>query len=551
MFRSKFAEDVFNHKYKHTGAETWEKLTSALVEDVCNGLLTEDEKSELKRLSREMKFVFAGRFLYYSARPIHAWNNCVLVSAIEDTREDWADMSWKSERALMSGAGVGIHYGRYREEGRLLKRSGGYASGPIAKMKMINEIGRFVIQGGSRRSALWAGLNDDHPDIHKFIKAKDWHHMPVAGTNKTVADLKQADFNYPAPLDMTNISCTFGQRWLDHYNATGDYGDVFAEMCKQALSTGEPGASFDFNENANDVNRNPCCEVVSADDSDICCLSSINMGRIDSLEEMRTAVELGTKFLICATMRADLPYDKLYLIREKNRRIGLGLFGMHEWLIKRGHRYEINEPIREWLAVYRDVSDSTAVSFSEKMSVSCPVAKRSIAPTGSLSIISDTSGGCEPIFAVAYKRRYLKGKRWAMQYIIDATAQTMIDQYGVKPDSIESASDLAADYERRIKFQYDLQWYVDQAISSTLNLPKWGSELNNEDTVKPFAATLAKYAHGLRGFTAYPDSARGGQPAIPCSYETAVKHIGEEFIEDGTEVNEICSISGHGGHCAS
>jgi ribonucleoside-diphosphate reductase alpha chain len=84
------------------------------------------------------------------------------------------------------------------------------------------------------------------------------------------------------------------------------------------------------------------------------------------------------------------------------------------------------------------------------------------------------------------------------------------------------------------------------SISSTINLPSWGSELNNEELVKPFAQTLAKYAHRLRGFTCYPDGARGGQPITPVSYSEALIYEGLEFEE---EYHDICSITNRGGSC--
>ena len=98
--------------------------------------------------------------------------------------------------------------------------------------------------------------------------------------------------------------------------------------------------------------------------------------------------------------------------------------------------------------------------------MSRPVSNRAIAPTGSIGILAGTSTGVEPIFAVAYKRRYLKGSdRWHYQYVVDSAAQELIDRYGADPNKIESALDLAADPERRIKFQADVQDYVDMSIS--------------------------------------------------------------------------------------
>tara|TARA_B100000676_G_C18016649_1_gene810066 strand:- start:777 stop:1604 length:828 start_codon:yes stop_codon:yes gene_type:complete len=273
------------------------------------------------------------------------------------------------------------------------------------------------------------------------------------------------------------------------------------------------------------------------------------MGRIDNLKDFSDCVELATKFLLCGTLRAKLPYEKVYRVREKNRRLGLGLMGMHEWLIKGGHKYEVTDGLHKWLAVYKGVSDNTSRSLADSLSISRPVANRAIAPTGSIGILAGTSTGVEPIFAVAYKRRYLKGgNRWHYQYVVDSAAQEIIDLYGVAPNKIESALDLAEDYKRRMKFQADVQDYVDMSISSTINLPKWGTKLNNEDTVDSFSETLASYAHRLRGFTVYPDGCRGGQPLTSVPYSEAVDKLGEEF-EESVETHDICDITGHGGSC--
>ena len=549
MFRSKFSEDIFKHKYAHHGCETWSALANVLVDDVCQDYMTQDEKDELKRMVTDLKFIPGGRYLYYAGRPNKFFNNCYLLRAEEDTREDWANLSWKAESCLMTGGGIGVDYSVYREEGRVLNGTGGLSSGPIPKMQMINEIGRRVMQGGSRRSAIYASLNWQHPDVTQFLAAKNWYEMPVGNTGFTVGQVKEQDFNYIAPLDMTNISVNYDTAWLTNYWKTGEVGGVFRTNVRQALSTAEPGFSFNFFDKENETPRNACTEVTSEDDSDVCNLGSINMGRIDSLEEFTQIVELGTKFLLCGTLRAKLPYSKVYETREKNRRLGLGLMGMHEWLIKKGYRYEVTPELHQWLGIYKGVSDSVSRDFADAMSVSRPVANRAIAPTGSIGILAGTSTGVEPIFAVAYKRRYLKGQnRWHYQYVVDSAAQEIIDVHGVDPNNIESALDLAQDYKRRMAFQADVQDYVDMSISSTINIPTWGSKLNNEDTVDDFANTLASYAHRLRGFTVYPDGCRGGQPLTSVSYAEAVDKLGEEF-EESVETHDICDITQHGGSC--
>jgi len=556
MFRSKFSEDIFNLKYSHTGCDTWEQLSRVLVKDVCGSLrpdesdlLSKDEQRELQQYITDLKFVPGGRYLYYAGRDKRFYNNCFLLGAEEDTREDWANLSWKAESCLMTGGGIGVDYSVYRESGRSLGGSGGLASGPIPKMQMINSIGANVMQGGSRRSAMYASLNWKHNDIPSFLTAKDWDTMPVGTTGFTFKQIKEQDFNFRAPLDMTNISVNYDTDWLVNYWNTGEVGEVFLSNVKQALRSAEPGFSFNFMENENDTLRNACTEVTSADDSDVCNLGSINLGRIDTISELARIVELGTKFLICGTLRAELPYQKVYDIRQKNRRLGLGLMGMHEWLIKQGEKYEVTKNLHRWLSVYKGISDKVSREFADQLSISRPVANRAIAPTGSISILSGTSSGIEPIFAVAYKRRYLTGgTKWKYQYVVDSAAQELIDLYGVNPENIESALDLAEDYERRIKFQADVQDYVDMSISSTINLPSWGSKNNNPDTVKGFSETLASYAHRLRGFTAYPDGARGGQPLSVVPYSEAVDKLGTEFDEH-IETHDICEITNSGGVC--
>ena len=148
---------------------------------------------------------------------------------------------------------------------------------------------------------------------------------------------------------------------------------------------------------------------------------------------------------------------------------------------------------------------------------------------------------------MAYKRRYLtNGTQWKYEYVVDSTADLLIKEYGLDPDTIETAYKLSNNYEQRIKFQADVQDYVDMSISSTINLPAWGTKGNTEQDVKRFSETLARYAPRLRGFTCYPDGSRGGQPLTEVSYVDAMKHKGVVFEE-----NDICIIGGKGGTCGA
>ncbi len=550
IFRSQFGEDIFQQKYAHEGAMTWNELCRTLVLDVCSNHMKLSEMEQLIEYMRAMKFIPGGRYLYYAGRDRKFFNNCYLLKAEEDSREDWASISQKAELCLSTGGGIGADYSIYRGSGNILRGTGGTASGPIAKMEMLNEIGRFIMQGGSRRSAIYASLSCDHADVLPFIHAKDWQHMMVGGTDKSMAELKAADFNFRCPLDMTNISVNYGTDWLCNYWNTGEVGEVFEDNVLQALSTSEPGFSFNFFAQENETLRNACTEVTSEDDSDVCNLGSVNMSRITDIDEFTDIVNLATKFLLCGTLGAHLPYDKVATVRAKNRRLGLGLMGIHEWLIQRGSDYEVTRELHQWLTIYKAVSRATASKFSGKLGISNPVATCAIAPTGSIGILAGTTTGIEPIFAVAYKRRYLKGTRWHYQMVIDAAGHDLVERYGVDPDEMTTALKLATDYERRILFQAEVQNYVDQAISSTINIPKWGSLNNNPDTVAAFTKVLADYAHRLRGFTVYADGSRGGQPLTAVPYAEAREKIGEVF-EEAVEFTDICDVTQRGGWCGS
>jgi len=542
-FRTAFGENVFRFKYAQGPGDTWAKLATRLVDDVCgtrggtiHKLMSDDDRKQLVEYIKDFKFLPGGRYLYYAGRPYKAYNNCYLLRAEEDTREEWSAVTWRAMSCLMTGGGIGIDYSRLRPSGSALQRTGGTASGPIPLMYAINEIGRNVMQGGSRRSAIYASLNWKHDDINQFLAAKDW--SPVVKAQKEI------DFNFPAPLDMTNISVNY-----DDASLVGglENNPIFQKNCRQAMMTGEPGFSFNFGNKENETLRNACTEVTSEDDSDVCNLGSINLGNISNLDEFKSIVCLASKFLVCGTLRADLPYEKVYKVREKNRRLGLGLMGIHEWLLQRQSKYEVTPELHEWLKVYQDESERSANEHCDRLYINRPVAYRAIAPTGSIGILAGTTTGIEPLFAVAYKRRFLtEGTKWKFQYVVDGTAQELIKNYSVDPDSIESALDLSSDYERRLKFQADIQDYVDMSISSTINLPAWGTSGNSSSDVERFTTTLAKYATRLRGFTSYPDGSRGGQPLTSVPYSEAVKH--KDAVYD--EVIDICDIT-KGGVCGS
>ena len=548
---SAFARRIMEAKYaiknsRNEPIETWSDISGRVVGSVCAPSIAGRYSSELSRVCREFitsrRFIPGGRYLYASGRPIHQVNNCFLYRA-EDTREGWSHLLRKVSSALMLGGGVGIDYSALREAGASVKRTGGQASGPISLMEIINEVGRHVMQGGSRRSAIWAGLVWDHPDIFSFINIKNW--------DKGVKLLKEKNFSFPATLDMTNISVILDKRFFKAFDNEKDSKHslaqkVYYDTCAQMFETSEPGFSINFEDSLESL-RNACTEITSRDDSDVCNLGSINLARIYSDGEFEGVVRAAIRFLICGSLYSDIPHIEVERTRTNNRRIGLGLMGIHEWFLQRGLKY--GEPSGDFLRLlelYRTVSMEEAKIFSGYLGITTPIKTRAIAPTGTIGIIGETTTGIEPVFCSAFKRRYLKGKNsWSYEYVVDPTVSNLVRNGVLQPENIEDAlslSETLGGFHRRLRFQSLVQFFVDHSISSTINLPCWNSSINSNSNVKERADILYKYLPGLRGITCYADGSRAGQPLTRVDFKEALSKVGRVHEESV----DVCDITGAG-----
>jgi ribonucleoside-diphosphate reductase alpha chain len=246
-FKSSFAQNIFDNKYGQ--GRTWAENARVLVYEVCQDYMPEDEMEELVVLISDMKFIPAGRYLYYAGQEASFYNNCFCLGAKEDTREEWARITGDAMSCLMSGGGIGVDYSIFRPSGSHLGRTGGTASGPIPLMKIMNEVGRNVMQGGSRRSAMYASLLWSHGDIMEFLTSKNW--------SKEVRDLKAKDFNFPATLDMTNVSVNYDDAFFEAIES-GDAKaiDIWTTNIKLMLTTAEPGMSFNLGVHSLETLRN-------------------------------------------------------------------------------------------------------------------------------------------------------------------------------------------------------------------------------------------------------------------------------------------------------
>jgi len=536
-----FALRQFRNRYAFTPEETWSELakrvpTAVFAPLVQRGFILRDLISTISERIAKRQFLPGGRYLANAGREYHQVNNCLLLR-VEDSRESIGQHLSNHLMGLTTGAGIGTVYSALRPKGSEVKRVGGKAGGPLSYAIATNEIARPLRSGRDRQSALWAGLHWWHEDIFDWISAKNWPQW--------LWDQKARDWRVPAPLDGTNHSICYDDKFFE-YIARGETHarNVFDANLLNTLRTGDPNFSIDVGPNAGEDLRNACTEVSSRDSDDICNIGSLNLAAFNSIQDFEAAVDESMAFLLAGSVYSDVPYPAVARIRDKNRRLGLGLMGVHEWLLKRGKKYGPDAELGRWLEVYATSTQKAAV-WADKWGLSRPVKTRAMAPDGTKGIVAETVGSLEPLMAVAYRRRVFLGEQRTVEYVIDPVAKRLIES-GINPDEIETAYSLSSTLEgveRRIAFQAWFQQYVDHGIASTVNLASWGSASNNEDTVQDYSRILLKYLHQLRGVTFYPDGARGGQPIVQVPYAEALKYQGQVVVEQ----TDVCNL--RGGSC--
>lgn len=564
-FEAPFAHNIYSGRYQHPSDANWSGTAQRVAGSVMAALTptARFSQTDIDAATERICMLFTarqaipgGRYLYAAGRDLHQVNNCILLRC-PDSREGWATTSYQAEMALMTGAGIGVWYGDVRAGGTPIKRTGGVASGPVPKMQQVNETGRHTMQGGNRRSAIWAGLPWWHADIFDFITVKDW--------TEEVKELKARDWTFPAACDMTNISVTLDDdffRMTKHPfrdfptvrgQASAPDGTPWYSWARRVYDTavehmlrhGEPGFSVDTGKHAGEVLRNACTEITSADDSDVCNLGSLVMPRLHSPEQFGAALRDLVLFLTAGSVYSDVPYEKVAQVREDNRRLGAGLIGVHEFLMRAGTRYgsdDALEAIQPYMAEYSRALEY-AHDVQEKLGLSLSLGASGVAPNGTIGIVAESTPSADPMFSAAETRQVKvaghNGDSFETHIVVDPTAKRLVAD-GVDPKLIEDAASLSFYPERRLAMQAYIQKHTDHAISSTVNIP-W--VVTDSMEIEAHKATLMKFLPRLRGVTYYPDGARAGQPRTPVDLEWALANEGVRLeTEEATCSGGVCGI---------
>jgi ribonucleoside-diphosphate reductase alpha chain len=223
-------------------------------------------------------------------------------------------------------------------------------------------------------------------------------------------------------------------------------------------------------------------------------------------------------------------------VAHQYNRLGLGVMGMHNWLLDRGYPYEWNNELEEWFAQYHSAATEGGYKAHKDYGFAVPVAVTAQMPTGSISrLFGGISGGIEAIFSAAYLWRYQSGNERKEQITIDPYVLKLVQSGKINPyDLFTDALSLAtpAGFKHRVEMQAHIQRYTDNAISSTINLPQWGTPGNDENTLDYYRQVILAYMPLLRGVTLYPNGARAGQPLTPVSLVDALHSTGYSIASE-------------------
>lgn len=535
------------------------------------------------------------------------------VLPVRDSIDEIFDSIKHTALIQKAGGGTGFAFDELRPTGDFIKSSGGTTSGPISFWRAFSEATNAIQQGAFRRGANMGMMNIHHPDILKFLHAKQDlsqftnYNISVKVTDEWM-DAFVADANSPHLVRNPRTGRSY---WLPKSISIWDYvvsdlpeavpghqppvpvysrQDIWDIIIKNAWQTGEPGVVFIDRINEHNptphVGRmeatNPCGEQPLLP-YEACNLGSINLGAFITDEctpnaavnwdSLRTAIHESTRFLDNVIDANRYPLPEIDAICKGNRKIGLGVMGFADALYKLGIRYDSPDGVA-WGERFMKFVNDEAHNYSEKLAGergSFPNWEKSlwdtkyhrpmrnactttVAPTGTISIIANCSGGIEPMFSLAFFRNVLKGQAEGKKPLVEINdtflrvarqrgfySEGLMDQIA-RDGTLASIDAVPADVkhvfvcahdirpEWHMKMQAAFQRHCDASISKTINFPHDASSNDVEQ--------IYRMAYELRckGVTVYRDGCRSSQPmALKDSEKLHQKK--ENAASEATKVN--------------
>jgi len=451
--------------------------------------------------------------LMNAGTPLGQLSACFVLPVEDDLRSIFHTLE-NQMLIHQSGGGTGFSFGKLRPKGDTVKSTQGVASGPVSFMTIYDKATEVIKQGGKRRGANMGILPIDHPDIEEFINAKRKEGMlqnfnvSVAVTDKFMSAVaKDQEFELVNPRNKRAVKKIKAKElWNQLVQAaweSGDPGIIFIDEINRKQPTPQVGVI---------ESTNPCGEVPLLP-YEPCNLGSINLAKLTKngklqWDKLRQVVRAATHFLDNVIDANKWPLPEIEAIAKANRKIGLGVMGWAECLARCGIRYDSDAGIKFAEKVAKFIQDESRKKSAElgQERGSFPNLPRSIhakkfkhlrnatcttiAPTGSISIIANSTSGIEPFFAISFVRDVMGGtKLLEVNPYFEQLAKergfyskqlmVKISQKG----SIQAVAGIPADAKRAFPTSFDIkpEWHVkmqaawqkfsDNAVSKTVNLP--------------------------------------------------------------------------------
>jgi ribonucleoside-diphosphate reductase alpha chain len=487
------------------------KAVAAL--DKSHGESTTETEGVFYRMMSQLEFVPNTPTLFNAGTQLGQLSAC-FVLPVEDSLEGIFTAAKNMALIEQSGGGVGFDFSRLRPKGDIVRSTKGVASGPVSFMRIFDTGTEIIKAGGKRRGAMMAVLRVDHPDVLEFITSKQ----------------------QPGFLSNFNISVAVTDQFMKAVDEGGEYWlvnprnnektkklvarDVWNLVAKSAWMSGDPGVIF-----IDEINRhnptplvgkiestNPCGEQPLLP-YESCNLGSINLsrmvheGKID-WERLKATIRNAVHFLDNVIDANRYPLKEIERITWSNRKIGLGVMGFADMLIKVGIPYDSEEALRlgeQVMEFIEKEGHKRSVELGEQRG-SFPNFEQSIykskyptmrnstvttvAPTGTISIISGCSSGIEPIFAISFIRNVLSGTRlfetnplfemmakekgfYSAKLLEETARNGSVQRIEGVPEDMKRLFVTALDIkpEWHVRMQAVFQKHTDNAVSKTVNLP--------------------------------------------------------------------------------
>ena len=448
-----------------------------------------------------------------------------------------------------TGGGTGFSFSHIRPQNDVVKTTGGIASGPISFMKVFDAATEVIKQGGKRRGANMGILRIDHPDIFDFITCKKKEgiltnfNISVGVTDKFMeAVIKGEDFPLVNPRDGKIVQKINAKQLFDLITLmaweTGDPGVVFIDR----LNKDNPTPTLGDIESTNPCGEQPLLAFEACNLGSINLAKMVKVGEID-YAKLEMVVKNAVHFLDNVIDMSKFPLKEIEIMVRGNRKIGLGVMGFADMLLQLNIPYNSDEAINIAEHIMRFISDKAREKSQQIAKERGPFpnfeisvfAKRgdppqrnatltTIAPTGTISIIANTSSGIEPIFAIAYIRNvmdntelmevnpYFEREAKRMGFYSETLMREIAKKGSIQdiegiPEEIKrifvTAHDIAPGWH--VKMQAAFQKYVDNAVSKTVNLP----HMATPEQVKEIYSLA--YELGCKGVTIYRDGSKKAQ----------------------------------------